>query len=79
MSEAHRRRATLVPGIRVWTTEEDELVRTLPIAEAARRTERTVNAVISRRHMLGVPDGRRREAKLKSPLEVERIQSRTMR
>src|SRR5262245_4674218 len=37
MSETHKRRGTRPPdGARVWTQEEDELVRTLPAAEAAR-------------------------------------------
>jgi hypothetical protein len=50
MSETHRRRGTLVPGTVVWTEREDDLVRSLPAAEAARRTGR----------VLGLPDGRRR-------------------
>jgi hypothetical protein len=37
MSEAHRRRGTLVPGTIPWAPEEDELVRTLPAEEVARR------------------------------------------
>jgi hypothetical protein len=37
-----------------WTAEEDELVRTLPAPEAAARTGRTLRAVITRRHLLGV-------------------------
>jgi len=41
-----------------WTPEEDELVKTLRPAEAARRTGRTLSAVYSRRNVLGVPDGR---------------------
>jgi hypothetical protein len=61
MSAAPRRRGTLVPGTRVWTPEEDELVRTLPRNEAARRTGRTRGAVSKRRAALGLPDGRRRE------------------
>jgi hypothetical protein len=59
MSEAHRRRGTLVPGTVVWTEQEDELVRSLPAAEAARRTGRTLGAVWARRRVLGLPDGRR--------------------
>ena len=35
MSEAHKARGTLVPGTRLWTAEEDELVRTLPAKEVA--------------------------------------------
>jgi hypothetical protein len=60
MSEAHRRRGTLVPGTRVWTPEEDELLWTLPAAEVARRTGRSVGGVRYRRRKLGFPDGRRR-------------------
>jgi hypothetical protein len=62
MSEAHRRRGTLVPGTVVWAEREDELVRSLPAAEAARRTGRTLGAVWSRRRVLGLPDGRRRDS-----------------
>jgi hypothetical protein len=61
VSATHRRRGTLVPGTRVWTSGEDELVRTLPRNEAARRTGRTRAAVSKRRAALGLPDGRRRE------------------
>jgi hypothetical protein len=61
MSAAHKARGTLVPGTRLWTAEEDELVRTLPRGEAARRTGRTPQAVTDRRRLLGLPDGRRRE------------------
>jgi hypothetical protein len=43
-----------------WTPAEDELVRTLPPAEVARRTGRTPGAVYQRRRILGVSDGRRR-------------------
>jgi hypothetical protein len=61
MSAAHKARGTLVPGTRLWTAAEDELVRTLPRGEAARRTGRTPQAVTDRRRKLGLPDGRRRE------------------
>jgi hypothetical protein len=37
-----------------WTPAEDERVRTLPPAEAAERTGRTLRAVLTRRHLLGV-------------------------
>jgi hypothetical protein len=37
-----------------WTPAEDELARTLPPAEAAARTGRTLPAVYQRRHLLGV-------------------------
>ncbi len=61
MSQSHRRRGTLVPGIRVWTAEEDEWVRVLPAEEVARRTRRSLKAVYARRRRLGVPDGRRQD------------------
>jgi hypothetical protein len=61
MSETHRRLGTLVPGTVVWAPEEDALVRSLPAAEAARRTGRTLGAVWHRRRRLGLPDGRRKE------------------
>ena len=60
MSDAHRRRGTLVPGTITWTREEDELVRTLPAEEVAKRTGRSLSGVYARRRRLGVPDGRRR-------------------
>ncbi len=61
MSEAHRKRGTLVPGIKVWTAEEDEWVMTLPAEEVAKRTRRSLKAVYARRRRLGIPDGRRRD------------------
>jgi hypothetical protein len=61
MSEAHRRRGTLVPATKVWTAEEDEMLKTLPAEEAARRTGRTLKAIYPRRTRLGMPDGRRRD------------------
>jgi hypothetical protein len=47
----------LLPGfnglnVRGWTEEEDDLARTLPAAEVARRTGRSRNAVLSRRSAL---------------------------
>src|SRR5262245_26328671 len=54
------RAKVFVPNGRRWDLWEDDLVRTRPAAEVARRTKRSVNAVYSRRAMLGVPDGRRR-------------------
>jgi hypothetical protein len=61
-SKTHKRRGTRPPtNAPDWTDAEDELVRTLPAAEAARRTGRGLGAVYPRRHLLGVPDGRRRE------------------
>jgi hypothetical protein len=58
MSEAHRRRGTLVPGTKPWTAEEDEAVKTMRPKEAAERTGRTLQAVWARRQALGLPDGR---------------------
>jgi hypothetical protein len=49
----NRRRAR-GPGRVPWTPAEDELVRTLPPAEAAERTGRTLAAVYRRRFALGV-------------------------
>jgi hypothetical protein len=60
MSATHKKRRSLVPGTVLWTQEEDELVRTLPMIEVMRRTGRTLYAVKSRRNKLGVSDGRRR-------------------
>jgi hypothetical protein len=61
MSEAHRRRGTRPPKAgSPWSAAEDELVRTLPASEAARRTGRTLVAVWARRRQLGLPDGRGR-------------------
>ena len=60
ISEASRRRGAIVPGTIPWTAEEDELVRTLPAEEVARRTGRSLIAVYTRRNRLKVPDGRRR-------------------
>jgi hypothetical protein len=45
---------------RPWTSDEDELVRALPPAEAARRTGRTPAAVYQRRHTLGLRPARHR-------------------
>jgi hypothetical protein len=59
MSRTHRRLGTLVPGTKVWTVEEDQLVRTLPAAKAAKKSGRSLTAVYTRRNRLGVPDGRR--------------------
>jgi hypothetical protein len=60
MSAAQRARGTRPPKAgRPWTAEEDEAVRTLPAAEAAQRTGRSLSAVYSRRSDLQLPDGRR--------------------
>ena len=52
------RAKVFVPSGRLWTAAEDELVRTLPAPEAARRTDRSLEAIYLRRRRLGVPDGR---------------------
>jgi hypothetical protein len=63
MSESHKRRGTRPPRAgRPWTSVEDEVVRTLRLREAAKvLTGRTPGSISSRRHTLGVPDGRRKE------------------
>jgi hypothetical protein len=45
------------PG--AWTAQQDDLVRTLSPAEAARKTGRPLGAIYKRRQRLRVPDGRR--------------------
>jgi hypothetical protein len=61
MSEAHKRRGTRPPKAGVpWTAEEDQLVRELSAAEAAKHTGRTLRAVYTRRSELRLPDGRQR-------------------
>jgi hypothetical protein len=67
MSEAHRKRGTLVPGTIPWTAEEDNLVKTLPVEEAAKKTGRSLSAVYARRWRLGMPDGRRRRVEERPP------------
>jgi hypothetical protein len=42
-----------------WKREDDDLIRHLSLAEAARLTGRTLTAVRKRRRALGLPDGRR--------------------
>jgi hypothetical protein len=53
------RAKVFLPNGRAWTAAEDELVRTLPAAEVARRTGRSLASVYARRRRLGLPDGRR--------------------
>ena len=61
MSEAQRRRGARLPKDgRAWTEEEDTWLRTLSTAEMAKRSGRTVSAIRHRRHVLGLPDGRRK-------------------
>lgn len=55
MSESHKARGTRPPKAgRPWTPEEDELLRTLSPFKAAVRCRRTLRAVYSRRHSLGI-------------------------
>jgi hypothetical protein len=61
MSKTDRERGALVPGTRTWAARQDEMVRTLPAKQAARRTGRTVTAAYDRRRDLKLPDGRRGE------------------
>jgi hypothetical protein len=42
-----------------WSAQDDELMRTLPPAEAAKRTGRTLGVISSRRYELHLPRGRR--------------------
>jgi hypothetical protein len=67
MSRTHQKRGTLVPGTIPWTTEEDKLVKTLPVEEAAKKIGRSLSAVYTRRRRLGMPDGRRRGIKESPP------------
>jgi len=59
MSVAQRRRGARPPKAgRAWTAEEDVLVRQLDPTEVVRRTGRTLQAVYSRRSVLGLNEGR---------------------
>jgi hypothetical protein len=58
LQRAGRKRRWAPPDC--WTAGQDELVKALPPAEAAARTGRSLRAVYSRRHALGLTDGRRR-------------------
>jgi hypothetical protein len=61
ISAAHKAWRTRPPKAgRPWTKAEDALLARLPVAEVARRTGRSLQAVYARRHDLGLPDGRRR-------------------
>lgn len=53
MSEAQKRRVR-VPG-RAWTRDDDALLGDFPDTEVARRTNRTVAAVVARRKKRGTP------------------------
>jgi len=59
MSAAQSRRGARPPKAgRAWTAEEDALVRQLDPAEVGARTGRTLQAVYSRRSLLGLNEGR---------------------
>lgn len=59
MSVAQRKRGQRPPMAGpAWSVAEDELVRTLPAKEAARRTGRSLSAVYWRWQVLGLPDRR---------------------
>jgi hypothetical protein len=69
-------------GRRSWTPEEDELLRVLAPAEAARRTRRSLQAVYDRRHALGLPPARRwtpAEDRLVRTLSAKEVARRTGR
>jgi hypothetical protein len=51
----------MVPRTIPWTPQEDELVKTLPAEEVAKRTGQSLSVVYKRRRRLGMPDGRRRD------------------
>jgi hypothetical protein len=58
MSAAQKARGTRPPKAgKPWTEREDELVKTVPAAEVARRTGRPVSSVYSRRRKLSVTPG----------------------
>jgi len=54
LSEVHKRLGTLPPGMKRWAVWEDKLLRTLAPAAAAKKTGRSIYAVWSRRHKLGL-------------------------
>jgi len=54
----HKRAKSFIPNGRIWTAKEDELIRTRPAPQVARRTGRTIRSVYQRRARLNVPDGR---------------------
>jgi len=53
-----RKKQTITSPPIPWKREDDELIRRLTLAEAARITGRTLTAVRKRRRALGLPDGR---------------------
>jgi hypothetical protein len=68
MSKAHKRRGTIPPAAGVpWTADEDALLGTMPDADVAARTGRTLVAVQSRRYVFGVPNVMKRNPISKPP------------
>jgi len=65
-----RKKQTLASPPLAWKAAEDEMVATLSLAEAARRTGRTISAVRKRRRLLGLPDARLSASK---PSETEKL------
>ena len=62
MSRTHQKRGTRPPWIGPpWTPAEDEAVRTMEPAAAAKLIARSLQAVYVRRNRLGLPDGRKRQ------------------
>jgi hypothetical protein len=63
MSQAHKRRGTRPPWLNAaWSQAEDALCRSLPAAQVAEQTGRSLHAVYVRRSRLGLSDGRKRSA-----------------
>ncbi len=60
MSAAHKALGTAPPGTRRWSADDDNAVRTLSPADAAKITGRTLTAVFVRRGRLKLSDRRRR-------------------
>jgi hypothetical protein len=59
MGLAHKRCGSWPPAAgRPWTKQEDALIRALRPQEVKERTGRTLDAIWSRRRLLGLPDGR---------------------
>jgi hypothetical protein len=56
-----RRPVMGAPG--AWTAAQDQLLRTLTPAEAARRTRRPILAIYRRRHLLRLPDARKKHGR----------------
>lgn len=61
MSEAHKRRGTRPPKAgKPWAAWEDDLCKTAKPSEVVEKTGRSLSAVFSRRAVLKVADGRKR-------------------